>query len=182
MAFNRSAVQTVRPRNQNHHQACLVLPPPSVRKEVPSPNSSLNRSDQRPERLTRQKQEFCLSFLTAEPRLENRDYFADPSQKLTSTNELLNIRSRATISILSLYFLHWTKKKEHITTHEQGEILKARSFQEAAQIFSQSFALLDGKEAQAFTVQNFNPQEDERDAFNPKISSGYLIISLHVSR
>ena len=44
------------------------------------------------------------------------------------------------------------KKKKDITTHQQYEILKARSFQEEAQIFPQSFALfIDEKEAQAST-------------------------------
>ena len=55
------------------------------------------------------------------------------------------------------------KKKEDITTHQQDGILKARSFQEATQIFHQSFALfIDEKGAQVSTAQNFNPQEVER--------------------
>jgi len=70
--------------------------------------------------------------------------------------------SAATFSILSLSFLHRTKKKEDIIAHPQYKILKARSFQEAAKIFPQSSALfIDGKEAQVSTVQKFNPQKGE---------------------
>ena len=60
-------------------------------------------------------------------------------------------------------FLHRTKKKEDITAHQQCEIFKVKSFQEEAQIFTQSSALfIEEKEAQASTFQNFNPQEDKR--------------------
>ena len=76
--------------------------------------------------------------------------------------------------------LHRTKK-EDITTHQQNEILKAKSFQELAQISPQIFApFIDGKGAQTFTMQNFNPQGYERDAFNPQISSNHSMRSLHV--
>jgi len=55
------------------------------------------------------------------------------------TNELQNIMSTATINILSLSFLHQTKKEGDITACRTMRNLRAKNIQEVAQSFPEEF-------------------------------------------
>jgi len=173
-------VQMARLKNWNHHQACPVFFLLNViRKE----RCRAPTTDQRPDAPIRRKQDPYLSSLIVEPYYESWSFLMSPSRKLMfSTYKLLNIRSTIVISILFLSFLHPTKKKEDITTHQQCKILRARSFQEEVQIFSSKFYPIY-KRVQSPGVYHSKVQSlrRQRDTFNPQISSEYLIISLHAS-
>jgi len=78
------------------------------------------------------------------------------------TNELLNIKSGTTITILSLSFLHQTKNEEDIASRRTVQDFCSKNCQEAAQISPRGFALfIKKKEAQALTARFLIPKEDE---------------------
>jgi len=146
----------------------------AIRKEASGPNSCSVWADQRPDIQTKQKQEPCLSFLTAGPRLKNRGSLTGSSWKLTCLDKWTPEHHECNNCLHPLPLLPPLDEEERRRYHPPTKRnLESKKFLRRITYFPQSSTLfIDEKEAQVFTVQNFNPQKDK----------SHLISSLRVSR